>query len=164
MQLFGTAEQAKLFCPGTKVPSLSRDKGTAGQAQKLATGRDGRDFLRLSHPVPGRPAGQNHHLFGTIMPFSELKKKSKKHSLVILSRGTSRDRESCPWISPPALVPGQRDSGTRKLFCPGTKGQRDLGNPRLELQFCSLGMEIFLTFFVFDSKLCSYGYEKLLKL
>ena len=25
-----------------------------------------------------------------------------------------------------ALVPEQRDSGTRKLFCPGTKGQRDV--------------------------------------
>ena len=26
---------------GTDVPSLSRDKGTTGQAQNLATGRDG---------------------------------------------------------------------------------------------------------------------------
>jgi hypothetical protein len=26
---------------GTEVPSLSRDKGTTGQAQNLATGRDG---------------------------------------------------------------------------------------------------------------------------
>ena len=60
MQLFGTAGQAKLFCPGTKghrdrssfivpgqrdsgteVPPLSRDKGTTGQAQNLAMGRDG---------------------------------------------------------------------------------------------------------------------------
>ena len=24
------------------------------------------------------------------------------------------------------FVPGQRDSGTRKLFCPGTKGQWDV--------------------------------------
>ena len=40
---------------GTEVPSLSRDKGTTGQAQNLATGRD---FDSLSRPVPGRPAGQ----------------------------------------------------------------------------------------------------------
>ena len=43
---------------------------------------------------------------------------------MILSRG----------IFAAALVPGQRDSGTRKLFCPGTKGQRDvpsLGNPNM---------------------------------
>ena len=46
MQLFGTAGQAKLIVPGqrdngTEVPSMSRDKGTTGQAQNLATGRDG---------------------------------------------------------------------------------------------------------------------------
>ena len=128
MQLFGTAEQAKLFCPGTKVPSLSRDKGTAGQAQKLATGRDGRDFLRLSHPVPGRPAGQNHHLFGTIMPFSELKKKNQKNilwsfcpaghpgteNLVLgfLLLLLSRDKGTAGQGN--FFVPGQRDNGTSR--------------------------------------------------
>ena len=29
---------------GTDIPSLSRDKGTTGQAQNLATGRDGTGF------------------------------------------------------------------------------------------------------------------------
>ena len=29
---------------GTEVPSLSRDKGTTGQAQNLATGRNGPGF------------------------------------------------------------------------------------------------------------------------
>ena len=46
--------------------------------------------------------------------------------------GTSRDRGVCPGTFAPALVPGQRDTGTRKFFCPGTKGQRDVpscGNP-----------------------------------
>ena len=44
---------------GTEVSSLSRDKGTTGQAQNLATGRDGtgrdgtgRDFKQA---VPSRP-------------------------------------------------------------------------------------------------------------
>jgi hypothetical protein len=48
--------------------------------------------------------------------------------------GTSRDRGFCPGTFAPALVPGQRDTGTRKFFCPGTKGQRDVpsrGNPTL---------------------------------
>ena len=40
--------------------------------------------------------------------------------------GTSRDRGICPGIFAPALVPGQRDTGTRKFLCPGTKGQRDV--------------------------------------
>ena len=37
----------------------------------------------------------------------------------------SRDRGFCPGTFAPAPVPGQRDNGTRKNFCPGTKGQRD---------------------------------------
>jgi hypothetical protein len=40
---------------GTKVSSLSRDNGTMGQAQNLATGRD---FDSLSHSVPGWDTGQ----------------------------------------------------------------------------------------------------------
>ena len=40
--------------------------------------------------------------------------------------GTGRDRGVCPGTFAPALVPGQRDIGTRKIFCPGTKGQRDV--------------------------------------
>ena len=35
--------------------------------------------------------------------------------------GTSRDRGFCPGTFAPALVPGQRDTGTRKMFCPVTK-------------------------------------------
>ena len=35
----------------TEVPSLSRDKGTTGQAKNLAKGRDSQN--------PGRDAGQN---------------------------------------------------------------------------------------------------------
>ena len=50
---------------GTEVPSLSRDKGTTGQAQNLATGWDGTGFAS-------------------------------------------------------ALVPRQRDTGTRKFICSGT--------------------------------------------
>ena len=32
--------------------------------------------------------------------------------------GASRDRGVCPGRFAPALVPGQRDTGTRKFFCP----------------------------------------------
>ena len=44
----------------------------------------------------------------------------------------------CPGTFAPALVPGQRDTGTRKFLCPGTKGQRDVpsrGNANLEGPF-----------------------------
>ena len=37
---------------GTEIYSLSRDKGTTGQAQNFATGRDGTGFWQL---VPSRP-------------------------------------------------------------------------------------------------------------
>ena len=37
-----------------------------------------------------------------------------------------RDKGVCPGTFAPALVPGQRDTGTRIFFCPGTKGQRDV--------------------------------------
>ena len=37
---------------GTEISSLSRDKGTTGQAQNFATGRDGTGFWQL---VPSRP-------------------------------------------------------------------------------------------------------------
>ena len=39
---------------------------------------------------------------------------------------TSRDRGFCPGTFAPALVSGQRDTGTRIFFCPGTKGQLDV--------------------------------------
>ena len=47
--------------------------------------------------------------------------------------------EFVPRFFAPALVPGQRDNGTRIYFYPGTKGQRDvlsrivlsLGNTKL---------------------------------
>ena len=72
VKLFGTAGQAKLFCPGTK--------GQRDKLKILPRDGTGRDFLRLSRPVPGRPAGQNYHLFCTFMPFSEKNFKKKKNS------------------------------------------------------------------------------------
>ena len=44
-------ESATFRDKGTEVPSLSRDKGTTGQAQNLATGRDG---ILTACPVPSR--------------------------------------------------------------------------------------------------------------
>ena len=44
---------------------------------------------------------------------------------MILSRDM-QDRGVCPQIFVPALVPGQKDTGTRKFLCPGTKGHRDV--------------------------------------
>ena len=48
---------------GTEVSSLSRDKGTTGQAQNLTKGRDGPGQLKSGtgrdSQNPGRDAGQN---------------------------------------------------------------------------------------------------------
>ena len=42
---FPTGRDSETFRDkGTEIPSLSRDKGTTGQAQNLATGRDGTGF------------------------------------------------------------------------------------------------------------------------
>ena len=49
--------------------------------------------------------------------------------------GTSRDRGFCPGTFAPALVPGQRDTGTRKFFCPGTS--RGTSRP-LETLVCTI--------------------------
>jgi hypothetical protein len=49
-------------------------------------------------------------------------------TVIFLSRGTSRDRGACPGIFAAALVPGQRDSGTRKLFLSRDKGTAGQGN------------------------------------
>ena len=40
---------------GTEVPSLSRDKGTTGQAKNFAKGRDGRDSQNSGQDRPGQP-------------------------------------------------------------------------------------------------------------
>ena len=48
---------------GTEVPSLSRDKGTTGQAKNLAKGRDGPGQPKFGtgrdSQNPGRAVGQN---------------------------------------------------------------------------------------------------------
>ena len=139
-------DSATFWDQGTEVSSLSRDKGTTGQAQNLATGRDGMGFL-TGCPVPSWnvPRDKITLKFGQFCCF--LKKKIKNFFflnlwfffsifaffLTIFSQfsywtcpGTSRDRGVCPGIFTPVLVQGQRDIGTRKYFCPGTKGQRDV--------------------------------------
>ena len=59
----GTTGQKFLHCPGTK--------GQRDKLKLLPRDETGQDFLRLSRPVPGRPAGQNQHLFCTFMPLSD---------------------------------------------------------------------------------------------
>ena len=113
---------------GTEVSSLSRDKGTTGQKSLycqrdklkiLPRNRPGRDFAILPRDGPGRDfdTGQK----GKKRQFLTFFEKKFANQIVVLSR----DRRVCPRIFAAALVPGQRDRGIRKLFCPGTKGQRD---------------------------------------
>ena len=54
----------QLWDRGTEIPSLSRDKGTTGQAQNLAKGQNGqtakiRDGTGRDSQNLGRNAGQN---------------------------------------------------------------------------------------------------------
>ena len=56
-----------LLILGTEIPSLSRDKGTAGQAQNLATGRDGPGFFVA---VPSRPGTSRGTKSPSILPIN----------------------------------------------------------------------------------------------
>ena len=61
---FPTGRDSETFRDnGTKVLSLSRDKGTTGQAKKLATGRDGTAKIRegtgRDNKNPRRDTGKN---------------------------------------------------------------------------------------------------------
>ena len=60
--------------------------------------------------------------------------------------GTSRDRGVCPGTFAPALVPGQRDTGTRKFLCPA-KGQRDIPEPAKDCKTPGFKLYPFLTLY-----------------
>jgi hypothetical protein len=51
-------DSATFWDKETEVPSLSRDKGTTGRAQNLATGRAG-----TAYQNPGQDAGWDNHYF-----------------------------------------------------------------------------------------------------
>ena len=122
----GQRDRRSFVVPGQrdKLKILPRD-GTAGIASQNPgwdVGRDrvllfcqgtGRDGILTACPIPEYP--------GTTT--GQKGKKSKK--IQFFWSVTSRNREVCPGIFDAALVPGQRDSGTRIFFCPGTKGRRD---------------------------------------
>ena len=48
-------DSATFWDKGTEVPSLSRDKGTTGQAKNLAKGRDGPGQPKFRRGRPGQP-------------------------------------------------------------------------------------------------------------
>ena len=103
---------------GTEVPSLSRDKGTMGQAQNLAKGRDGPGQLKSG---TGR-AGTAKIRDGTRDKTGQSRK------------GCSKTGNGCSKTGKDVL---KQDTGTRKFFCPGTKGQRDVpsrGNPSSDIK------------------------------
>ena len=74
---FPTGRDSETFRDnGTEVPSLSRDKGTTGQAKNIAKGRDGpgQPNSGRDSPNPGRDAGQN----GTEQKKDVLKQRDKE--------------------------------------------------------------------------------------
>ena len=134
MELFGTKGQKFLHCPGTK--------GQRDKLKILPRDGTGRDFDRLSRPVPGRPAGQNHIQFCPLIPFSESKSRKFLQNFFFFKyfffffEKMAQKEPFCPAGRPGTedLVPGfrvlllSRDKGTAgrgNFFCPGTKGQRD---------------------------------------
>ena len=95
-------DSATFWDKGTEVPSLSRDKGTMGQAKNLAKGRD-----RLAQPkFRTGQAGKAKIRDGTRDKTGQRRK------------GRSQTGTGGPRIFAPALVPGQRDTGTRIFFVP----------------------------------------------
>ena len=149
MQLFGTKAQKFIHCP--------KPKGTTGQAQNFATGRDwpgragttsqnlgwdrvlmfchgkGRDGIYSACPIPsrkipGQPWGKREKI---VIKSKFLKKKGRIFfaffcRLKILGLfWTSQDRGVCPGMFAAALVPTQKDSGTRSLFLSLEKGRLD---------------------------------------
>ena len=71
---------------GTEIPSLSRDKGTTGQAQNLATGRDG---ILTACPVPSRDVPRD------------------KQLSIFHINGRKKNFNAFSFISVPRDVPGQ---------------------------------------------------------
>ena len=114
---------------------VPRDKGTTGQAKLFCPGRKGQQDREnyqgtgFWQSVPSRP------WISWDSQGTEEKKKNKKLQFL--------NRRFFPWFSPVLSqdFPGQRDNRTGKLFCPGTKGQRDvlsLGNPSGEWHVMSI--------------------------
>ena len=110
----GHRDKENVLVPG------QRDNGTSSKSYH-GTGRDG---ILTGCPVPSRdvPRDKINNHFAHLCLFKIKKIFFSKlffggpffgYFLAILSCGTSRDRGSCPEIFPAALVPGQRDSGTR---------------------------------------------------
>ena len=156
MQLFGTKGQKFLHCPGTKgqrdkLKILPQDGMGRDSRSKSGTGRGtGQSLFFCQNQGRDGTVTILEHLFlfenifslflnvlscfRTSFPVLERLFSVLERPFPVLGGffgkwfcpGTSRDRGFCPGIFTPALVLGQRDNGTRKCFCPGTKGQRDV--------------------------------------
>ena len=156
MQLFGTAGQAKLFCPGTKgqrdrssfiVPG-QRDKGTRSKSCHR-TGRSGTAKIR-DGTAKLRDGTRDRAEKGCSKTEKDVLKQEndvlKQENDVLKQEYDVLKQEMWSFLKNPSInfVPGRpgtegfvpghlllplsRDKGTAgqaKLFCPGTKGQRD---------------------------------------
>merc|ERR1712051_665318 len=137
----GTPGQKFLHCPGTKgqrgklkilprdgtgragtvkIRDGTRDKTGQGRKECSKTGKGcskiGKDVLKQENDVPKQDICS---FFLNFLKF-------------ILSRDVPGRPGTEEFVPGHLLLPLSRDKGTAELFCPGTKGQRDvpsLGNP-----------------------------------
>ena len=116
----GQRDKSSFIVPGQRDNGTSskschgtEQAGTAYQNQGWDVGQDNHYVCQN----PGRDAGRDNHYF-----FSKNGINVQNWKFFIGKVILSQDRGVCPGIFAPVLVPGQRDSGTRKYFCPGTKG------------------------------------------
>ena len=137
---------------GTDVPSFSRNKGTTGQAQNLAMCQDGPGqdkhffFVKILYRTQDR-MGQYFFplfLFQNVLFLFQNNLSCFRTSfscfvpgflLLLLSKDKGTAEQGNFFVS------GQRDSGTRLIFCPGTKGQQDKdffcrGTSRRPIPYC----------------------------
>ena len=122
---------------------IAPDKGTTGQAQKLAKGRegtwDGTITIFLSKSGWDRDRTEQSLFFCFRSAFPVLERPFSIFCLFLgkwFCPGTSWDRGVCRWIFSPSLCPGQGtmwqcDNGTMGQGIIFVSGQRDNGTSRL---------------------------------
>ena len=128
MQLFGTKGQKFCCCPGIKgqwckLKIFPRD--WLGQPIKIQN--PGRDVGRDRVLIFCRATGWDRIFTARPVPEYLTRQRGKKCKKISIFE---KQKQNCPGIFVAVLVSGQRDSGTRNFFCPGTKGWRNFSRDK----------------------------------